>query len=95
MSKQVQAILGEIKKLLETQLKKKEFWKMPETRLRRLGGFIHALELLNDNSPFQRATKQLEEMFMNMLANAKNNAEHEGKIYKPRGRKAPQGKGTK
>ena len=95
LSKPVQGLLSEIKKLLETQLKKKEFWKMPETRLRRLGGFIHALELLNDNSPFQRAMKQREEMFMRLLAEAKNNAEQEGKVYKPQGRKTTQGKGTK
>ena len=95
LSKPVQGLFSEIKKLLETQLKKKEFWKMPETRLRRLGGFIHALELLNDNSPFQRAMKQREEMFMRLLADAKDKAEKEGKVYKPRDRRTTQGKAAK
>ena len=95
LSKPVQGLFSEIKKLLETQLKKKEFWKMPETRLSKLGGFIHALELLNDNSPFQRAMKQREEMFMRLLADAKDKAEKEGKVYKPRDRRTTQGKAAK
>ena len=95
LSKPVQGLFSEIKKLLETQLKKREFWKMPETRLSKLGGFIHALELLNDNSPFQRAMKQREEMFMRLLADAKDKAEKEGKVYKPRGRRTTQGKAAK
>ena len=95
LSKPVQGLFSEIKKLLETQLKKKEFWKMPETRLSKLGGFIHALELLNDNSPFQRAMKQREEMFMRLLADAKDKAEKEGKVYKTRDRRTTQGKAAK
>ncbi len=85
VSNQQQVMLNEIKKLLETQLKKKEFWKIPNTRLSKLGGFINALELFCEESPLQRAMKQREEMLQHLIEGYKNN--NNNKSYKPRGRK--------